>query len=100
MKFRTIALATALFAPPKVNSQPVPNGNFTFVGSYASPLNDYLGGGSIVGDTLKLMVGVEEPGAYLASVPITRNGKLLTLFCVCVPLLFYEPSIGTGYVEH
>lgn len=90
MKFCTLALATALFAP--VNSQTVTNGNFTFVGSYAIPSNltlgNYLGGGSIVGNTLKLIVEAERSAAYLASVPILRDCKLLILTFVI--LLFYD----------
>ena len=77
MKFRTFALAAALLAP-QVNSQTVTNGNFTFVGSYetASTLGGFLGGGSIVDDTLLLIVNSEFSGSSMASVPILRNGKL------------------------
>ena len=80
MKFHTVALAAALLAP-KVNSQNVTNGNFTFVGSYEFPsaLGAYLGGGSIVNDKLLLIVNAEESDAYLGSVPVLRNCKLSTL---------------------
>ena len=81
MKFHTLALVAALLAP-KVNSQPtvnITNGNFTFVGSYdaQSVLGDgYLGGGSIVGDTLLLVVNAESRSSYIASVPVQRDCKL------------------------
>ncbi len=76
MKFRTLALAAALIAP--VNAQTVTNGNFTFVESHAFPSNlgAYLGGGSIIDDTLYLIVNAEESDAYMAQIPILRNGKL------------------------
>ncbi len=76
MKFRTLALAAALLAP--VNAQTATNGNFTFVESHAFPstLGGYLGGGSIIDDTLYLIVNSEEWDAYMAQIPVFRNGKL------------------------
>ena len=81
MKFHTLALAAAaLLAPKKVNSQTI-NGNFSLVASYEFPsaLGAYLAGGSIVNDTLLLVVEAELPEAYLASVPVLRNCKLVPI---------------------
>jgi len=74
MKFCTLALAAALLAP-KVNSQiTMTNGNFTFLGSYESTaLGEYLGGGSIVGNKLLIVVEAEYAYSKIASVPILRN---------------------------
>jgi hypothetical protein len=81
MKFCTLAIATTLLAQKaKVNSQMVTNGNFAYIGSYSFPrdLGYELGGGSIVGDTLYLVVNSEEEDSYIASVPIQRHRK-----CCC-----------------
>ena len=53
-------------------------GNFSVVESYAFPSTKgrRLGGGSIVGDNLLLVVNAEQDNAYLASVPVVRDGKL------------------------
>jgi hypothetical protein len=75
MKFCTLALAAALLAP-KVNSQiTMTNGNFTFLGSYNSAPSSYLGGGSIVGNKLLIVVDAEYENSKILSVPIFRNGK-------------------------
>ncbi|KAL7426469.1 hypothetical protein ACHAXM_000467 [Skeletonema potamos] len=75
MKFCNLALSAALLAP-KVNSQNVTNGNFTFLGSYQVPtdLGRELGGGSIVGNKLLIVVwSAYSDESKIASVPILRN---------------------------
>lgn len=91
MKFCTLALAAALLAP-KVNSQiTMTNGNFTFIGSYESTaLGAYLGGGSIVGNKLLIVVEAEYASSKIASVPILRNGKL---FKTCVFIMTIDSSL-------
>ena len=67
-----VLAAIASFVP-MVSSQSVTNGNFTLLGSYASNPFGYLGGGSIVGNELLLVVRAEYTDSYIASVPIQRN---------------------------
>lgn len=88
MKFCTLAVAAFTLLVPEVNSQTVTNGNFQFVESYNFKYGlgrEYLGGGSIVGNTLYLVVRAEKADSYIASVPVERDGKLLPhLVLVCV----------------
>jgi hypothetical protein len=83
MKLCNLALSAALLAP-KVNSQNVTNGNFTFLGSYQVPtdLGRKLGGGSIVGNKLLIGLWSEYTNSKIASVPILRNGKLFVIIIV------------------
>jgi len=92
MKFCTLALAAALLAP-KVNSHCITmtNGNFTFLGSYESTaLGEYLGGGSIVGNKLLIIVEVDFASSKFASVPILRNRKW---FKTCVFIMTIDSSL-------
>ena len=69
------ALAIASIVVPMVSSAlTVTNGNFTLLGSYLSnalpispPGNGYLGGGSIVGNELLLVVRAELPESHTNS---------------------------------
>lgn len=74
MKFCTLTIAAAALLK-KANSQTVTNNNFQLVGSYSFPsdLGAELGGGSIVGNTLYLVVNSERADSYIASVPVERD---------------------------
>ena len=72
--YKMQALAIASIVVPMVSSLTVTNGNFTLLGSYLSnalpispPGNGYLGGGSIVGNELLLVVRAELPESHTNS---------------------------------
>ena len=72
-----------------VQAQNVTNGNFTFISSYALDPNNItaglppncdaedanLGGGSIVNDTLYIIICAESSDATFLEVPLERDGK-------------------------
>ena len=86
MLFKIQVLASIASIVPMVSSQTVTNGNITFLGSYASTPFGYLGGGSIVGNELLLVVLAEYTDSYLASVPIQRNCRFTQSYSPIVVL--------------